>query len=110
MEATALLTPEVLDLLSWLTQSFDVEVAPGWMVASSVYGDVTTPDDDVWTWVFSATSRVLDLVRALGAEDDISGRWPGYTSTRVERPRRLDGSLRFLQRSQRTNREGDTRQ
>lgn len=93
------LRSDVMPLLSWLAQSFDVELREGWLIASSAFGDVSTADAEIWDWVFSVTSRMIDLLRLWGAEETVGTSWPGYTSQRVERPKKLDGSLSFLKRN-----------
>ncbi len=94
----ALPTPEAIRVLTWLCQSFDVELREGWLVAYSSYGDVTTTEDEVWAWVLSAASRLLDLLRIWGAESSLGSAAAWFTEDWVERPKSLDGSLSFLRR------------
>lgn len=96
--AQALLDPAALELLTWLSRSFDVELNAGWLIAYNVFGDVSTEDEETWEWVLSATSRLGDLLNGWGDQRDFAAAWPWYARERVERPRKLDGSLRFLQR------------
>ncbi len=97
---TTLLNPEAIGVLAWLCQSFDVELRDGWLVAYSAYGDVTTNDDEVWDWVLSAASRLVDLLQIWGIESPRADDFGWYTAKRAERPTSLDGSLNFLRRSQ----------
>ncbi|WP_408898011.1 hypothetical protein ACJ5H2_02630 [Nocardioides sp. R1-1] len=109
-EAQELLSGETLAALADLARSFTVEVREGWLLAYSHYGDVSTRDPEVWAWVFSVASRMLDLAQlwrethpAAAGEYVAAGfderAVPFYTDQRVERPSKLDGSLRFLKRS-----------
>lgn len=109
-EAQALLSGEAVPVLADLARSFTVEVREGWLLVYSHYGDVSTKDPEVWAWVFSVASRMLDLAQlwrqthppaegeyvAAGFDERSV---PFYTDQRVDRPSKLDGSLRFLKRS-----------
>lgn len=102
--ALELLTPTVRSELHDLTESFAVEIRDEWVLAYSYFGDVTTTDPEVWAWVFSSASRLIDLValwregwppvdagvptRALDLREI-----PFYTSRRLPHPSRLDGVL-----------------
>jgi hypothetical protein len=101
-EARGLLGPRAVPLLHELAGSFDIEIRDRWLLAYSLYGDVSTADPDVWAWAFSAASRMLDLVGVwAAAHGDVAGRWsevPFYTERRGERPAKLDGALGFLKR------------
>lgn len=88
-----LLTEETTPLIRDLTLSFDLELRDGWLWAHSLFGDLVTTDDDVWEWTLAETSRLVDLARLWGAGPEFGSQWAGYTSERVQRPRRLDGAL-----------------
>lgn len=116
--ARQLLTPPAVAELGSVTDSFVVEVQAGWLHAHSYFGDVSTTDAEIWAWVFSSTSRLLDLITHW------SQRWPllvdpgaaevgprdvrelpFYTERRVPRPAKLDGLLspsRFSSRIRRS--------
>lgn len=83
-----LMTPEAVRLLGWLARSFDVEVRPGVALLYCNHGDVVTADAQVWDWVFSATSRLIDLVGLWGGGAAAPADWEHYTSDTVERPHR----------------------
>lgn len=102
--ARALLTPPVVAELTELSRSFLVEIRRDWAFAHSFYGDVSTTDPEVWAWVFSVASRMLDLTHGWQQawpplDPTVPGRAPDpravpfYTAQRVPRPRRLDGVL-----------------
>ena len=97
-EGQALLTPDVLALIGEVSTSCDVELNDGWLIAYNAFGDVSTQDEETWTWVLSVASRLGDLLTLWGDGRDFSTAWPWYDAERVERPRKLDGSLRFLKR------------
>lgn len=88
-----LLTGESLELLSWVSRSFDVEVHGEWLVAHCNYGDVSTDDPQIWAWVLSVTSRLLDVLDQWGPEGLRADSWARYTSERIERPTSRDGVL-----------------
>ena len=102
-EAAAVLSTDALPILADLAGSFAVEIRDGWLIVYSFYGDVSTQDPEVWAWVFSSASRMLDLVGLWETTRVAAGsahrHEPGfYTERRVERPTKLDGALRFLKR------------
>lgn len=97
-EGRALLTPQALELIEWLAQSFDVEWGENWLLVYNAFGDVSTEDPEVWEWVLSVASRLGDLLTAWGDPRDFAAAWPWYVQERVERPASLDGPLRFLKR------------
>lgn len=86
-DVSALLDPAARSLLSELAVSFDVEVRDQWVIALSRFGDVSTPDPEVWAWVFSQASRLLDLVD-LWTKGGVRpvGHPAWYTAQRVARP------------------------
>lgn len=104
--ARALLTGEPLAIANDIATSFDLELCDSWLFAYNNYGEVSTTHADVWAWVFSTASRMIDLMHALaelmppGTTVAAPGRdLPIYTTRHVERPSRVEGSLKFLKRS-----------
>lgn len=107
-EVRGLLSEASLSILRELTASFDVHVTESWLFAYGYHGDVSTSDPEVWAWVFSVASRMLDLVEVWGElvpsqpGGQVAGSHrdlPFYTSRRLERPEKLDGPLKLPKRS-----------
>lgn len=107
-EVRGLLSEVSLPILRELAASFDVHVTESWLFAYGYHGDVSTSDPDVWAWVFSMASRMLDLVevwRESPSDQEAQASSterrdiPFYTPLHIERPSQLDGSLKLPKRS-----------
>lgn len=88
-----LLGADAMPLLTWLAQSFDIEVRGDCLIATNNYRDISTDDRQIWEWAFSAASRMIDLVRLWGADPGFGDGWELYTPEWIERPRKLNGAL-----------------
>lgn len=92
-----LMTPEAVDILSWLSRSFDVEVNAAHIGAHCNYGDLSTDEDEVWDWAFSVASRLIDFAGLWGSA--LTPRsLPQYTEERIRRPKDRDGGFGFLKK------------
>ncbi|OFI39438.1 hypothetical protein BIU82_13995 [Arthrobacter sp. SW1] len=88
----AFLTGDTLRLMTHVTASFDVEVTGSWIFLYGYSFDVSTDEPERWAWILSLTSRVMDLIAALGEAAGQRPQWerpPFYTADWVQRPASL---------------------
>lgn len=86
-DARSLLAGPPLRLACETGEAFDVEVKDGWVFLYGYKFDLCTTEVDRWAWLFSLTSRWLDVLHGWGAADP--SRLPFHTAAVVGRPESL---------------------